>query len=165
MTNCEVRLSNMKPVPGYAGYYATTEGRVFGPKGEVIGSSNGQGHKLTKVKGKTVYLHRMVLSAFEPCPGPEYEVNHKDGDPTNNRLDNLEWSTHEENMQHAKSILKRDFGYKERSICGIDLLTGKVVIRFSSFHEAKRAGFEYRNIHACCKGRRKTHNGLRWEYG
>lgn len=57
--------------------------------------------------GKRLYLavHRLVCLAFhgEP-PTPEHQVNHKDGDKTNNAADNLEWVTPIENMEHARRL-------------------------------------------------------------
>ena len=45
------------------------------------------------------YIHRLVLQAFVgPCPESQ-EVLHKDDDPTNNHLDNLEYGTHRRNME------------------------------------------------------------------
>lgn len=54
-----------------------------------------------------VSIHRMVALAFigicKECPDNEdIEVNHKDGDKTNNFIENLEWSTHIENIEHAR---------------------------------------------------------------
>lgn len=49
-------------------------------------------------------LHRIVLSTFRPVKDSHnYMVNHKDGNPENNRLDNLEWCTHSQNKQHART--------------------------------------------------------------
>lgn len=50
-------------------------------------------------------VHRLVAKAF--CMGyePSLEVNHKDGDKTNNKADNLEWITRSENMKHSARIL------------------------------------------------------------
>ena len=47
-------------------------------------------------------VHRLVLQTFEPIPNYEsMTVNHKDGDKLNNGLDNLEWMTQKENINHA----------------------------------------------------------------
>lgn len=51
---------------------------------------------------KTFRLHRLVLMAFKPVENMEsLEVNHIDGDKTNNKLENLEWCTASENQRHA----------------------------------------------------------------
>lgn len=51
---------------------------------------------------KVVKIHRLVAEAFiSECPGPEYQINHKDGNKGNNCVDNLEWVTPKENTQHA----------------------------------------------------------------
>lgn len=47
-------------------------------------------------------IHRLVAKAFIPNPDEKRFVNHKDLDKLNNRLDNLEWCTHAENMSHAR---------------------------------------------------------------
>ncbi len=48
-------------------------------------------------KFKRVYVHRLILEAFVgPCP-PGQECRHLDGNPSNNRLSNLAWGTHDEN--------------------------------------------------------------------
>jgi len=47
------------------------------------------------------FIHRLVLSAFvEKCPDG-HEANHKNGIKTDNRVENLEWTTRQENYNHA----------------------------------------------------------------
>lgn len=50
---------------------------------------------------KTYSVHRLVALAFIPPVEGKELVNHKDGNATNNNVDNLEWCTHEENMAHC----------------------------------------------------------------
>jgi hypothetical protein len=49
---------------------------------------------------KGYYLHRLIAQTFIPNPNNLSEVNHIDGDPYNNCVNNLEWITREDNMKH-----------------------------------------------------------------
>lgn len=54
---------------------------------------------------KTAKIHRIVLMSFAPIHNPQdMVVNHKDGDKTNNTLENLEWTTIIENTRHGWSM-------------------------------------------------------------
>ena len=50
---------------------------------------------------KMFYIHRLVANAFIPKIDGKNVVNHKNGIRTDNRVENLEWTTIEENLQHA----------------------------------------------------------------
>jgi hypothetical protein len=50
---------------------------------------------------RTLYIHRLVAEAFLGRPSECNEVNHLDGNKSNNCLENLEWTTHSRNLQHA----------------------------------------------------------------
>lgn len=58
--------------------------------------------KLYKDKKQyTFILPRLVAKAFLPNPDHLATVNHKDGNPLNNRVDNLEWLSNADNIRHA----------------------------------------------------------------
>lgn len=66
---------------------------------------NGHGYKQVQImrKGKryTRYVHRLVAECFLPNPENLPEINHKNGDKSNNSVDNLEWCNHADNLLHA----------------------------------------------------------------
>ena len=55
------------------------------------------------VKQKTYSIHRLVAEAFLPNPDRLPEVNHKDENRLNNRVENLEWCTRQYNMEYSKN--------------------------------------------------------------
>lgn len=67
--------------------------------------------ELTKDKvKKSLRVHRLVAIAFIPNNEGKPHVNHRDGNPLNNNVDNLEWCTQKENVAHAlKTGLKKSF--------------------------------------------------------
>jgi hypothetical protein len=52
-------------------------------------------------KKTDVKIHRIVATAFILNPSGKPQVNHKDGDKANNRIENLEWATDSENKRHC----------------------------------------------------------------
>lgn len=60
-------------------------------------------------KRKHVRVHRLVAQYFLPNLLGKSEVNHIDGDKTNNNVDNLEWVTPKENFAHSvKANIRKD---------------------------------------------------------
>ena len=53
---------------------------------------------------KSIAVHILVATHFIPNPNNYPEVNHKDCNRTNNRVDNLEWCTHQQNVEYSKKL-------------------------------------------------------------
>jgi hypothetical protein len=100
-----------KDIPEYEGLYQISNlGRVksFQRNRELILKSfkNRYGYHQVDLsknkKGKSYTNHRLVMLTFKLDVKSYYdEVNHIDGNKENNHIDNLEWCTRSENIQHA----------------------------------------------------------------
>lgn len=76
-------------------------------------------------KSKPFRVHRLLAIQFIDNPSKKKYINHINGIKTDNRLDNLEWVTHKENMQHAiKNGLINNRGEKN----GMSKLTNEKVL-------------------------------------
>lgn len=89
-----------KPIPGYEGrYWASNLGRIKSRRKILKTHYSESGYEKVSLYKHGKKVHRLVMAAFEgEKPYPEFEVNHKDGDRSNNKLDNLEYVTHYENL-------------------------------------------------------------------
>ena len=111
---------------------------------------------------KTHYVHRLVAKVFIPNPNNYPMVNHKDEDRTNNKVENLEWCTHQYNLNYGTS-LKRKNKKLSTPIVGVHVETGKK-ITFPSMMEAGRNGFSQPSISACCNNKQESHKKYKWKF-
>lgn len=112
-------------IPGFLDYLINEEGNVvrkdgFIPKTRLTQDGYVRLHLFDKKQNKYVdkKIHRLVAITFIGVCPDKYEVNHKDGNKLNNSLENLEYLSHYDNMQHAfKNNLAKPIDTKgERNI-------------------------------------------------
>lgn len=83
-------------------YYVSNFGRIKN-KDRLLTPTNDKGYKIVIMNNKGYFVHRLVAKLFIKNNNPEFaiKVNHKDGDRSNNNINNLEWTTISENNIHA----------------------------------------------------------------
>ena len=59
-------------------------------------------------KAKTLYIHKLVALAFLPCDDPSRRVSHKDGDRSNNTLENLHWPANKPDKKVAMNFVLQE---------------------------------------------------------
>lgn len=136
----------IKPIPGFPGYYAGEKGNIYSKK---LYSDNRR-YKLTpyirkgykrvrlRVNG-VVYdksVHFLVALTFIKGYKKGYEVNHIDKNRLNNRVENLEWLSHINNVRYSIC----------RKLRVTDLTTGKIKIYPSCRCFAKKTGISTSNL-------------------
>ena len=114
------------PIPGYNGRYAVSSfGRVMVIGADVTGRRRHIGrcfaehlvtgyqmvHLAYGEERRSIHVHRLVAQAFIGPPPPGKQVNHKDGDRANPRVENLEYVTPSENARHSLDVLCRQLPY------------------------------------------------------
>lgn len=128
-----------KRIPGFPNYSITTDGKLFdhrrgkGMKWHITkATKRGSmgGYRMVKIinaEGKKVSIGRHRLLALSYIPEAravtELVINHKNGVPGDDRIENLEWVTRKQNNQHAyDSGLKSD----SKPVLVKNMLTGEV---------------------------------------
>ena len=112
-----------KPVTGFEGYYwISNMGRVKNKekimKTYIINSGYlAIDFRVNKVRTKNL-VHRLVAQEFCDTNDKEgrLEVNHIDGDKTNNNMNNLEWCTSSENKKHALDTGLKEYNYPTKGL-------------------------------------------------
>ena len=172
-----------RPVDGFEGLYAVSNlGRVkslkYGREKILKPAKHRNGYLFVTLcingKRKHFLVHRLVATAFIPNPEGFEQVNHKDENPSNNVVTNLEWcdckyninyGTHNERMASTKRNnpafskaveASRFSDFREIELC------------FASTQEAERNGYFSSNVSASCNGcycsKGNFYKGLFWRY-
>lgn len=144
-----------KDIPGFEGRYQVSNfGRVKSLSYNKTGKTrmlsirpDKAGYCSTAIqenkKSRRVLVHRLVAQTFIPNPDNKPQVNHIDGNKSNNKVSNLEWATERENVRHYHHILMnrpiklpsgRGQGWQKKPVVCVE--TGE---RYDSIASAARA--------------------------
>lgn len=108
-------------------------------------------------------VHRLVALCFIPNPDNLPFINHKDENPSNNRVDNLEWCSHEYNINYGTRT-ERARKSASKSIEQFDL-DGNYIKTWESLAEAsKTLNISRGTLCSCLKGSIKSCGGYQWKY-
>ena len=134
-------------------YYISDAGDVVAISAKRIRPIKRGGYNRVNINGKAVSIHRAVARHFIPNPNNKPCINHIDGNKTNNSVDNLEWVTNGENMQHAydTGLKKRTFKYTDEQV--VELIRLVKDGSMSRKQIAKKLGVEYGWINAVLQGK------------
>lgn len=156
-------------------YEISTLGRVR--RGDhLIKPSLNKGYLQVRISTGSTFItrkvHRLVAQAFIPNPDNLPFVNHKDENPSNAHVDNLEWCTHEYNVNYGTCQERRSkilrghakLGAAGRPMKTVLQVSGNSYIGvFESCQEASRkTGINDRHIGECCLFKRKSAGGFMW---
>lgn len=170
-----------RDIEGYSNYAVSDKGQIKNKKTNKIlhQEISKVGYPTVRIsnslhKKKYLNVHVLVAKAFledrNEC------VNHKDGDKTNNNVENLEWCSYAYNNQHAYDMglkhargLSSEEAKKIRKLVDnashyspvIDLTTGK---KYKSIKSTKEDGFRPGGVQKVCAGNAKTHLGHVFAY-
>ena len=147
-----------KDIIGYEGLYQiSNKGNVKNKQRNkyLVPKKNNRGYlgiELTNEKHRKMFLiHRLVAQSFISNPKRLPNVNHKDENPKNNSVENLEWCSQSYNVLY--SMQKQG----KNSIKKNGVTTNSLQIK-------QKYGYKQSSILDCCRGKRKTAYSYHWQF-
>ena len=183
-------MENWKDIKGYEGFYQVSDcGNVRSLERDVycqdgtfhhhveekilVSCVNGRGYANVNLykngKRKNILIHRLVAMAFIPNPENKPMINHKDENPLNNCVDNLEWCTASYNANYGtrnERIIQNHRRYKfGDSPRAKAIFCEELNKKFDCIASAQEElGICGSSICNACKGKQKTAGKFHWKY-
>ncbi len=153
----------------YGNYEVSNMGRLRHAESKTVcklfvNNSNGyyqRSNHIGKKKRKMATIHRVVAETFIPNPNNLPQVNHKNGNKLDNRVENLEWCTEMQNTNHAlsKGLCKNQTIVYQFTYKGVLIKEWGSITEASSTLNISKSG-----ISDCCSSKQITAGGYRWSY-
>lgn len=165
-------MEEWRDIKGYEGLYqVSTMGRVksirYGKERILKPNEDGWGYfrvRLFKNGQRKAYkVHRLVAEAFLDNPDNLPQVNHKNEDKSDNRVENLEFCDCRYNINYGTGIQRR--AKKQSKTVYQYSLDGQLIKEYPSVHEVERQlGYAQTYISKCCLDKCKQAYGYKWSY-
>ncbi|ARF11444.1 HNH endonuclease [Klosneuvirus KNV1] len=128
-------------------YYISNYGRAKN-NNRILKLTNDNGYESIQIQGQYLLIHILVVTLFSQNPNNYEEVNHKDGNKSNNHIDNLEWITPKNNSIHA---IENNLRKNIKKVIHYDN-NGNIINIYTCPTYASRAlNINTRSINKCCK--------------
>ena len=165
-------------IPEHENYQASSNGRIRNKNKKILKpAKNNKGYYMVVLDGKTYLVHRLIAKTYLPNLNNYNVVNHINGIKTDNRVENLEFTTQKNNCKKAwkQGLCEkvRESAYKTTRKSNIKTskpiaqmhINGTIINVFNSIREAEKfTGINNANICYCCKGKRQTAGNFKWKY-
>lgn len=175
-----------RSVPGVEYISVSNNGIVYSSLSKMVRKNvtGTDGYHYIRHRNKNYAVHRLVALAWIGVPEIPKQVNHKNGIKTDNRIENLEWLSHAENLQHALDTGLRTtdaITYKRneespnsKPVLQLSL-SGEFIKEWPCAWEVNRVlGISQQNISKMCTGavevikgvkyKRKSAGGFIWKF-
>lgn len=123
-------------------YVVYNDGTIFSLQSKMfMNPINTNGYLSVKMNGKLESIHRLVGELFIPNPYHKKEINHIDGDKTNNKVENLEWVSPSENIQHKIHQLGKEHRGSKNGMAKLTLeQVEKIKLLYQSGYSQNKLG-------------------------
>lgn len=158
-------MEEWRDIEGHEGsYQVSNEGRVrslkYGRVKQLKEGTKSIGYRFVVLCENAIKelacIHQLVAQAFIPNPNGYTVVHHKDHNPSNNSVENLEWISEEDHRKVHGIGNKNVYQYT---------LDGELVKIWESARSIEREiGFSQGHVSDCCRGRTQKYKGYRWSY-
>lgn len=159
-----------KEIKGFPGYVITDDGKVISykfrePRVMKTWYQKSGYENIKLCKDNVTYhflIHRLVAEAFIPNPNNLPEVNHKDRNRQNNKVENLEWSNRIDNLYDSYNTMSSTRNFKE-----CVLIRESDNVEIESFQSVKAAAeYAHEKFNCSISGMRKNYKsrGYRLEF-
>lgn len=161
-------MEEWRDIKNYEGRYQVSNfGRIKSLKGseKILKLDCRRGYPYVVLRknhnSRGIAVHRLVAKMFIPNPENKAQVNHIDGNKTNNKVENLEWCSPKENVIHSNRVLERGRGKKIKQY---DRQGNLLRVWLNAYQASETTGTCRRNINACCNGLYHSAGGYVWKW-